>query len=234
MKHFFIIIFFFSINLFGQTNPLFEIEYKEMEMDKKGNGFYSLKPNSENFYEDENYTVSDSCRGEFGGNIYFKDKVTKEQYSLHATCPLIINKLNNIYYLTTSLAHMSGFCSLYEIDDPKELTKVDISDFNDYGNMKSVLGAKPLINEIGSTILISFIYKEKLYHIVSDRDKTYVAERETAELKRIQQVTELRMYSYGSETCKTKENHYAAIFQTNKNQGYIEIYENKIKIILYK
>lgn len=205
-----------------------------MKMDAKGNGFYSLKANSENFYEDENYTVSDSCRGEFGGNIYFKDKVSKTQYSLYATCPLIINKLNNKYYLTTSLAHMSGFCGLYEIDDPKELTKVDILDFKNYRNMKSVLGAKPLINEIGSTILISFTHKDKLYHIVSDREQTYVAERENTELKTIQQLAEFRMYSYGSETCKTKENHYAALFQSNMNQGYIEIYENKIKIILYK
>ena len=205
-----------------------------MEMDKKGNGFYSLKPNSENFYEDESYTVSDSCRGEFGGNVYFKEKVSKTVYSFYATCPLIINKLSNNYYLTTSLAHMSGFCSLYEINNPKELTKVDILDFNHNNNIRSVLGAKQLINEIGSTILISFIYKEKLYHIVSDRDKTYVAERENAELKSIQQVTEFRMYSYGSETCKNEENHYAAIFQTNKNQGYIEIFDNKIKIILYK
>jgi len=234
MKHFFIIILFFTTNLFGQTEPVFEIEYKEMEMDKKGNGFYSLKPNSENFYEDENYIVSDSCRGEFGGNIYFKDKVSKTQYSFYATCPLIINKLNNKYYLTTSLAHMSGFCGLYEIDNPKELTKVDILDFNDYRNMKSVLGAKPLINEIGNTILISFIYKKKLYHIVSDRDQTYLAERENTELKKIQQLTDFGMYSYGSEICKTAENHYAALFQSNRNQGYIEIFENKIKITLYK
>ena len=100
--------------------------------------------------------------------------------------------------------------------------------------MKSVLGAKPLINEIGSTILISFIYQEKLYHIVSDKNQTYIAERENTELKSIQQLTEFGMYSYGSELCKTNENHYAAIFQSNKNQGYIDIFENKIKIILYK
>ena len=203
-------------------------------MDKKGNGFYLLKPKSENFYEDENYTVSDSCRGEFGGNIYFKDKVSKIQYSLYATCPLIINNLNNKYYLTTSLAHKSGFCDLYEIENPKELIKYNILDSNDYRNMKSVLGAKPMISEIGSTILISFIYDGKLYHIVSDKEQTYVAERENTELKIIQKLTEFGMYSYGSEICQTKENHYASIFQTNKNQGYIEIFENKIKIILYK
>ncbi len=234
MKKFSTIIFFFSINFFGQSSALFEIEYKEMKMDTKGNGFYTMKPNFKNFYEDENYIVSVSCRGEFGGNIYFKDKVSKTQYSFYATCPLIINKLKNKYYLTTTLAHMSGFCGLYEIEKPEELTKVDILDFNNYRNMKSVLGAKPLIDEIGSTILISFIYQEKLYHIVSDKNQTYIAERENTELKSIQQLTEFAMYSYGNEICKTNENHYAAIFQSNKNQGYIDIFENKIKIILYK
>lgn len=230
MKKYIIIIFLFSINFFGQT---FKVEYNEVEKDKQGNGYYSLKPVSNYFYEDENYIVTDSCRGEFGGNIYFKEKSTGQQYSLAATCPLIINKLNNKYYLSTSLAHMSGSCGLFEIENPKELVKVDILDYNDYNIKRSILGAKPLIAE-GGVIMLSFIYKEKLYHIISGRNETYLAERENAELKIIQNIANFGMYSYGSEVCKTKDNRYAAIFQTNKNQGFIEVYEDKIKITLYK
>lgn len=234
MKNYFSLILLLSLNVFGQTEVKFEIDYKELQKDNKGNAFYSLKPVTNFFYEDENYTVTDTCHGEFGGNIYFQDKSSKKQYSLEATCPLMINKLKNRYYLTTSLSHMAGFCEVFEIENPKELKEVDILNYNEYEYKKSTIGAKPLIREIGSVILLSFVYKEKLYHIVSNDYGTYIAERENAELKNIQKLTDFEMYSYGAEVCKTKDNHYAAIFQNNRNQGFIEVFENKIKIILYK
>lgn len=234
MKNYFAFIILFSFTVFGQTEVKFEIDYKELPKDPKGNGFYSLKPATTFLYEDEDYTVTDTCYGEFGGNIYFQDKATKKQYSLEATCPLIINKLKNRYYLTTSLSHLAGFSGLFEIENPKELKEVDILNYNEYEYKKSIIGAKPLIREIGSVLLLSFVYKEKLYHIVSSDHGTYIAERENAELKNIQTLTDFKMYSYGAEVCKTKDNHYGAIFQNNRNQGFIEVFENKIKIILYK
>jgi hypothetical protein len=234
MKKYFLFILFLFFKVFGQTEVKFEIDYKELPKDNKGNGFYSLKPATTFFYEDENYVVTDTCHGEFGGNIYFQDKSSKKQYSLEATCPLIINKLKNRYYLTTSLSHMAGFCELLEVENPKELKEVDILNYNNYKNIKSTIGAKPLIRIIGSIILLSFVYKEKLYHIVSNDSGTYIAERENAELKNIQALTNFEMYSYGAEVCKTIDNHYAAIFQNKRNQGFIEVYENKIRIILYK
>lgn len=226
-------ILLFSISLFSQNDQLFKVDINEIKMGDDGNGFYSLEPSSDFFYEDDFYTVTDSCRGEFGGNIYFKDKKTDVQYSFKATCPVIINKINDSYYLTTSLAHLIGFCELYEISNPKELVDVTILDFYDYKKSKSVIGGKLLINETGMTILLSFVFKEKLYHIVSNHEETFIAERENAELKKIQNLTDFRMTSYGNEAYKTVDNVYTAIFQAKRNQGYVVVDDNKIQVNIY-
>ena len=38
--------------------------------------------------------------------------------------------MNGKYYLTTSLAHLSGLSGIYEIKDPTKLTEIQSSDTN--------------------------------------------------------------------------------------------------------
>ena len=81
MKNLILLCFFTTLNFFGQSNRIFDVESTELEMNTKGNGFYSFKPISKYFYEDENYIVTDTCNGEFGGNLYFQDKKSEIKYT---------------------------------------------------------------------------------------------------------------------------------------------------------
>ena len=94
--------------------------------------------------------------------------------------------MNGKYYLTTSLAHMSGFSGIYEISDPENLTELRESDSkkDKFFKKKSDLGLKKLYSNIGGTILLSFLYEDKLYFIKSDSGGTYLVERKESELVR--------------------------------------------------
>lgn len=223
------------LSLQGQTD-LFKVDVKNLKMDAKGNAFFqSMKANSY-FYEDENYTVTDSCRGEFGGSVYFKNKRTGITSFVQATCPLVINKINSSYYLTTSLSHLSGSWGFYEISNPEDLVRIsEHEDYSEtYRKWRSKIGTKVLYESIGSVIIASFIYKNQIYHIVSDQESTYLAKRKNAEMVKVQELLKYRVYSYLNKVKKTEANHYLGIFQTSENQGYVDIFENQISIVIYE
>lgn len=89
----------------------------------KENKFSFIKRNTNfPFFEDEKYIVERSCSGEWGGSIYFINKLNNKKYECTATCPIALNKINNSYVVTASLAHLVGFSQILKIDDPKDLT----------------------------------------------------------------------------------------------------------------
>lgn len=73
-------------------------------------------------YEDDNYKVYCGCVGEFGGAVYFEDKKSGNIHSTESTCPIMIDCRDGVYYITSTLAHLSGFTSLKSIDNPQTLT----------------------------------------------------------------------------------------------------------------
>src|SRR5690606_24452109 len=118
---FLFLLLFFPLVIFSQAK-IFNVETIETNASYKENGYYKLEHYTPYFFEDENYIVTSECRGEFGGEIYFKNKKTNVTTIGLATCPVIINKLENAYYLTTSLLHGTGFFKFSEISDPDQLT----------------------------------------------------------------------------------------------------------------
>lgn len=53
-------------------------------------------------FEDENYQVTSTCKGEWGSTTYFKNKLTKSTSSVNSGCPFLVNKLGNKYFVNTS------------------------------------------------------------------------------------------------------------------------------------
>jgi hypothetical protein len=76
-------------------------------------------------YEDETYEISAACKGEFGGTVFFKHKITNKIYSCIATCLIDVERLNGSYYLTAVLNHMMGHSSILKVEDPTKLTLFD-------------------------------------------------------------------------------------------------------------
>ena len=82
MKKYF--VFFLFPLLLKSQEAVFE--FKEILANKQET-YNKLKfVKNKYFYEDENYKVRETCSGEWGGTIYFKDKKTNLETAASATC----------------------------------------------------------------------------------------------------------------------------------------------------
>jgi hypothetical protein len=72
-------------------------------------------------FEDEHYVCTRDCHGEFGGTLYFFDKLTKRITRTDATCATTVWKQDGHYQVLTSLAHMLGSAKRGAIQAPELL-----------------------------------------------------------------------------------------------------------------
>jgi hypothetical protein len=92
-------------------------------------------------FEDNRYVVYFHCHGEFGGTIYFYDKLTEDIYVTEATCPNSVNKQDNKYLVLSTLGHMMGNMELKSIANPSTLPKLkDLKKLKLEGWAKSNIG----------------------------------------------------------------------------------------------
>ena len=233
----FVLIFCFQY-VTSQEKELFVLEIKNNEKSEFKTEYDKFKKTSEYFYEDENFIVKDSCRGEFGGVVQFINKKTNKINVAEATCPASLIKLNGNYYLTTSLAHMSGSSRIYEISDPNELTELKTTDSekDKFFKKKSDTGMKKLYENFGGTISVSFPYENELYFIISDSNGTFLTKRKNSELIKIKKLLDYKVFTYETGIIVTDDNHYVSNFQLyeGKGVGFFDIKDNVIKINIYK
>lgn len=147
-------------------------------------------------FEDDRFIANTCCFGEFGGSLFFYDKQTKRMYSCPATCATTINKFKDSYYVTITLAHMRGSSEILKIGDPTKLyeltvdslknecnwwallfSEADYMDRKAYEKAKSRLeiGTQKILDTFEVLTLTSFVYNDQLYHINSDRTKTFIS-----------------------------------------------------------
>ncbi|WP_458628678.1 hypothetical protein [Winogradskyella sp. PC D3.3] len=233
----FILIICFQ-SIYSQEKELFEIEITTNKISDFKNEYDKFKKSNEYFYEDENYIVKDSCRGEFGGIVQFINKKTNKINVAEATCPSSLIKINGNYYLTTSLAHMSGSSAIYEISDPNELTELKDTDSekDKFFKKKSDTGMKKLYENFSGTISVSFPYENELYFIISDSNGTFLTKRKNSELIKIKKLLDYKVFTYETAITVTADNHYVSNFQLyeGKEVGFFDIKSDLIKINIYK
>jgi hypothetical protein len=135
-------------------------------------------------YEDEQYNVYSTCRGEWGGTVFFQDKKTNELYEGSSTCPIVVNKIGSEYFVTNYMGHMIGFASVNKISDPKNLAKSKW-DFKKRFGSENQKGIEKLLDTMDFYIPTSFVVKNKLLHIYNDDKGTYIAEIENEKMKPI-------------------------------------------------
>lgn len=134
-----------------------------------------------NIYQDNNYNISSECRGEYGGTIYFENKHTSTKYEGSATCPVVVNKIGNTFYVTNYLGHLSGSSSVLKIEEPERLAKVD-SDSKIYGGSKHYQGIETLLKARDIKISTSFVIDNKLVHLYTDDEGTYLCKIDNQKL----------------------------------------------------
>lgn len=184
-------------------------------------------------YDDDRYSVRDSCRGEFGGWVKFKDRKTKFEYICESTCTLMVNKFKGKYIVTGTLNHMGGFTKIYEITNPlllKKINKGEKINSQKIGNK----GAKILVNKFGMTTLLTFEYNNRLFHIVSNSSETFISEIENGAFKKIQSLYNKAIFLPPRVlNSDNSSKMYFSDYTTGKGykgKGYIEVDKNNITV----
>ncbi|SFO24460.1 hypothetical protein SAMN05421741_12926 [Paenimyroides ummariense] len=175
------------------------------------------------FYEDEHYTVYRKCRGEWGGVIIFENKQSGNKYICAATCPVTVNKFNDVYYVTNTLHHLSETTEILKIRNPEKLKPATAEDLlRKFFENVGTLGAERIIKQYQTSCLYSFIYNNRLYHITADKEGTFVSEIAEGTFKKLQQISDQQLLTYDSKTAK-QGNQILIGFSSNEFSGYIEL-----------
>jgi hypothetical protein len=233
-----------SVNyIFSQNKTTFEVE--EILIERK----YSKRKKSDKknkpFYEDSEYIVTTSCKGEWGGSIWFENKKTGIIYSCESTCPKSIHKIDNKYIVTNSLAHMYGVSEIIQIDNPNQLSIFKKPQPRSYKNgkpfyyvvdleSKSRQGVKTLWSEHGTLIILSFLHNQKLYHITIKEGTTLLTTLENNELVTVCLISKARIWSHHTINKISKNHTFLYLGRDFQKDEYIEIKDSKIKLVRYK
>ena len=199
------------------------------------------------FFEDERFIVRTCCVGEFGGAIFFTDKKTRRVYSCPSTCATIINKINGSYYVTNSLAHMSGSTEILKIVNPTKLYELNADSLkngcnwymqfvtleDDYAEMKKFeIGTQKILDTIGVLTTTSFIFNNQLYHINTDFQKTFISKIQGDSLLLVDSIFNKPLWSYEPESKK-----YGTMdlysFNNREISGFFTISKDTVSIITF-
>lgn len=235
----------------GQSTVQFEIEERFISDSSDFKSATDFDKLDTAFFQDENYYVRRTCYGEFGGSIWFRNKKTGIEYSCAATCPVIVNKIDNKYIVTTSLSHFQGFSSVFEIENPDSMDVLQKPEMERvvskrgwgkrrwykwrfrklyYGyhagglESKSIKGTNLLVDTIGATILLSFPYMEHIYYLVSDSKTLYISQLENDILTTIDTIY-VGLDNFCKEGGGIRYGYSTRGFETKDNH-YVVLFEN--------
>jgi len=184
-----------------------------------------MKYQGDFLFEDENYYVIENCEGEFGSSIYFKNKKTNITYEASTPCPIVLNKVDNQYYITSSESNaLNVFSSISVIADPLKLKVNDR-----IIRSASTVGVKQVLDTSGCYISSSFAYKDTLYHIFSNEKTTKIGVVKNKQLSPVfdfKEKLEIQLQQHFFD------GHQLSVFNTEKNNtfGFLEIKGNQIKM----
>lgn len=231
----------------AQTGKLFEIKEVVITDTAQKKRPWNFQRSTPYFFEDESYTVRKTCSGEFGGSIIFKNKKTGIEYGCAATCPVVVNKIEDKYIVTNTMNHLLGFSEVLQIDHPDAMQvfkpfqppkkkKGIIVRYVGDDEVHATQGSRRLLDTTRILILSSFVFKGQCYHIVADYEKTYISTIENKRLVHLQLVCDDRLFTYDPEIIRTQDNHDIVFLYDNEKNviGYLDIAGNNILLTRYR
>lgn len=172
---------------------------------KKSKTKFPLKKQPK-LFEDCDFIVFGDCYGEFGGTVYFFDKVSGETYFTESTCANTVYKENEKYIVLAKLGHMAGSSDIKIIDDPRMLTKAKKSEINKFKEGialgytdKSEAYNIPL-NFYGIELFSTFKHGERQLYMVNLIKLTFLAEIEGAEIQIVHPLFTKEVYAHNPVT----------------------------------
>jgi hypothetical protein len=149
--------------------------------------------NQPKLFEDDNYIAFCDWGGEFGGTVYFFNKITGKIFFTEATDANTIYKENDKYYILYELGHMTTIRStLKEISNPDLLTPISLEDLRKFHRDKKFYGIGDSDKSNASKIVFklepitfhsSFMYKGRRLYITDNLRRTFLAEKENGSIK---------------------------------------------------
>lgn len=146
--------------------------------------FMSFTPitNQPKVFEDNTYIVFRDCFGEFGGTIYFYNKINNKCHFTEATCANTVYKSSNKYFVLSHLGHMEGSTDLKVISFPDDLPQINLKDINKMNNHEAVgllditKTAKTIFDFRGIEFFSAFNFQGRTIYLVCWHDLTFFAE----------------------------------------------------------
>ena len=183
-------------------------------------------------YQDEDYNVYSSCCGEWGGTVFFQNRITKKVYDASSTCPIVVNKIKNDYYVTNYLDHMIGYSSILKIPDP---TKMQQSKLNFEVNKGSdfELGTETILDTTDIFIATSFVLDNSLYHLYSDNDGNYIGKIEGQKLVKIKDFG-FKFYTQFNQQLTDSRQILNCFFKEDEKNGILIIDKNNFHFYRFR
>lgn len=205
-----------------------DAEKNTLYLDLKKNAFIKIKDQDSFVYQDEKYYVTSSCSGEWGGTIYFRSKKDSKTYEASSTCPILVNRINDNYYVTNYMGHMMGFASILEIDDPLKM-KVTYKGSMGVRESNSTLGVKNLLDTTELYIPASFVNNGHVYHFYSDDKSTKLAFLQNRKLVTAYDFKGKLYLSYQEQFSPDRQ---FLVFDTDKDNvfGFVDIVDDEMRI----
>ena len=171
--------------------------------------FIPLK-NQPKLFEDNNYISFCDCHGEWGGTVYFYNKLTGKIHFTEATCANSIIKKDE-YLVLSHLGHMFGSSELKSISFPDKLSQTDIDKVNTtykgeaLGYTDKSTEYKIVFDYYGIQIFSSFPYQERIIYVVYWNERTFLAEIENDVIKIVNPLFNRELYTHDPITTAYKD-----------------------------
>lgn len=251
MKPFYILLCLFGfIPVMAQEKATFTVKEIEITGERWEEKRKEITNAEQPLFEDDNYTVTGECDGEFGGAVIFKSKTTGALYFARLEiCPLIVFKQESKYVIISSLNHFEGTLAIYEISTPYLLPLAKEQDgqmatdegnrlFIEYNKKKYEKAFKKagLIEKYrtyGTVALTAFYRKEELYFIVAKGGKTIIARCNKNEIELLDKIYDKPLTTYLPNRFTNPEEVHTAFFYGYNHKGYIEINNMQITIAIH-
>jgi hypothetical protein len=153
-------------------------------------------------FEDSDFVVFGDCSGEFGGTIYFFDKISREIYFTESTCTNSVIKQEGKYLVLAHLGHMMGSSEVKSIENPRKLSKAKTSEINkakpgsNLGYSDKSEAYEKQLDLFGIQLFSSFKYEDRQLYIAHLKELTFLAEIDGTEIKIVHPLFDDEFYTH--------------------------------------
>ncbi len=199
-------------------------------------------------FQDDEYFISNTCSGEWGGTIYFANKKTSKIYESECTCAVNVIKGPNNYNVTASLSHMGGSATVFNVNDPKMLKlhlkrkpRQLLDSLKSAGfatsESNSTIGIEKLVDTVGATLAGSFRFKNSLLYLVENRPMLsppsfWIDSIQNKKLVPIRNLNEFGIVETGYDHFNSDEV-FITTFDDEHFSGFICIIKDKLNLYIF-